>query len=240
MLFHMKDKQVHILCTRLLEQPLIEKAAAHSIIIECIPFISTEAVITENIRAEILATANRKEVIIFSSGNAVDAVAGCLISPPEWTIYCVGKQTARLAVKKFPKSKVVAEADNALQLSGKIISDDMKSATFFCGDHRRDELPDQLKKNNIPVKEVIVYRTTLTPQHCSSAYEGIRFFSPTAVESFFSMNSVPNETVLFAIGNTTAKAIEQYVFNKVITTEHAGKEQLIDLVIRHFQHINQN
>ena len=90
------------------------------------------------------------------------------------------------------------------------------------------------------VKEIIVYNTTLTPRKCTSPYEGIIFFSPTAVQSFFSMNSVTHETILFAIGNTTSAAIEQYASNKVITTEFPGKEQLIDLVIRHFQHINQN
>jgi uroporphyrinogen-III synthase len=240
MQFLMKDRQVHILSTRLLDHSLIEKAAEHSIIIEAVPFIKTEPIKTEDIRNQILAIARMKKVVIFSSANAVESVAGCLTTEPEWMMYCVGKQTAKLAQKNFPKSTVVAAADNALQLSHKILSDAVHNVTFICGNLRRDDLPDELKKNKVAVEEIIVYNTELTPRKCISPYEGIIFFSPTAVQSFFSMNSVAPETVLFAIGNTTSTAIEQYASNKVITTEQPGKEQLIDLVIRHFQHINQN
>jgi len=66
------------------------------------------------------------------------------------------------------------------------------------------------------------------------------FFSPSAVESFFAANTLPHSTILFAIGNTTARSIEQYSTNKVIISDRPGKEALLDKVISHFNTINQH
>src|SRR5258706_9822828 len=41
-------------------------------------------------------------------------------------------------------------------------------------------------------------------------YDGILFFSPSGVESFFNTNEVNEQTILFAIGNTTATEIKKY------------------------------
>jgi uroporphyrinogen-III synthase len=106
---------------------------------------------------------------------------------------------------------------------------------FFCGDQRRDEMPDQLKINSIKVTEIVVYKTTLTPQKIEKKYEGILFFSPSAVKSFFQINEVPDQTVLFAIGNTTADELKSFSKNKIVTSDVPTRETLIDKVISYFQ-----
>jgi uroporphyrinogen-III synthase len=237
----MKNKEVHILCTRSIEQSFIEKAALHGVIIDALSFISIRAVTNIDTRNQILEVCNREEVVVFSSVNAVDAVAGQLGNKkPSWKIYCVGKQTARRAAKMFPDSVIISYADYGTALAPMIITDAVRSLTFFCGNLRRPELPEILQKHQVAITEIEVYTTELTPHKCSREYDGVIFFSPSAVQSFFSVNNVSPHSTLFAIGTTTARSIEQYASNKVITTDAPGKQQLIELVIGHFQHINQN
>src|SRR5690349_7285926 len=104
----MKDKQVHILCTRLLDRSLIEKAAEHSIIIDELPFIKTAPIINEETSNKINEIAATPQVVAFSSANAVESVAASLHSQPEWIVYCVGKQTARLVSTNLPHCTVAA------------------------------------------------------------------------------------------------------------------------------------
>jgi uroporphyrinogen-III synthase len=235
----MKNKAVHILCTRSIDQSLIEKAAERNIIIDVIPFIQTELIHSDETK-KVIAETGENEVVIFSSVNAVDAVSAQLNGKnPLWIIYCVGRQTAKAAAEKFPGSRLAAHADYAAQLAPIISSDkSVQSVTFFCGNLRRPDLPQLLHQQQISLKEVTVYNTELTPHTCTRNYDGVVFFSPSAADSFFSVNSISPATALFSIGSTTARSIEQYVPNKVITTDHPGKQQLIELVIRHFHHIN--
>jgi uroporphyrinogen-III synthase len=99
---------------------------------------------------------------------------------------------------------------------------------FFCGERRRDELP------SLGVVEKVVYRTVLTPHKVERDYAGIAFFSPSAVESFFSVNVIAGEIPLFAIGPTTAAAIRAQCTNPVITGGEPDKAMLIHKMIDHF------
>ena len=106
---------------------------------------------------------------------------------------------------------------------------------FFCGDHRRNELPKILREHGIRVKEIIVYKTAFSSHRVSNQYDGIIFFSPSAVHSFFAVNDAGGASILFAIGKTTADTIKTYSPNKVIMGESPGKELLIGQAITYFQ-----
>lgn len=105
---------------------------------------------------------------------------------------------------------------------------------FFCGDLRREELPDLLKKAGIELTEVVVYQTLETPIKINKDYDGILFFSPSAVKSFFSINQVNSNALFFAIGNTTANAIKPFSKNSIIVSEFPAKDQLLDKAIKYF------
>jgi uroporphyrinogen-III synthase len=98
---------------------------------------------------------------------------------------------------------------------------------FFCGDQARDELPAMLVKHNIAIEKVVVYKTILQPKKVEPDYDGILFFSPTAVESFFSSNSTLPGTVLFAIGETTASSLRKASNNEIIVSDHSSEEWMI-------------
>ena len=84
------------------------------------------------------------------------------------------------------------------------------------------------------MEEVIIYETLETPFTIKSSYSAILFFSPSAVHSFFSANSVEESTILFAIGNTTAATIKQFSNNTIITSDFPAQDQLMDKAIDYF------
>ncbi|HEX5668158.1 MAG TPA: uroporphyrinogen-III synthase, partial [Chitinophagaceae bacterium] len=65
-------------------------------------------------------------------------------------------------------------------------------------------------------------------------FDGIIFFSPSAVESFFSMNQISNNTICFAIGDTTANALKQHTNNRIMVAKNPRQEDVIAMVIDHF------
>jgi len=93
-----------------------------------------------------------------------------------------------------------------------------KSFHFFCGSIRREELPEVLRENHIHWEEHVVYETILNPKEFQQEFDGVLFFSPSGVESFFSNNKLSGATA-FCIGSTTAKALEKYTQNIIIANK---------------------
>ncbi len=224
-----------ILCTRPLNELLIHKAARHGIDIDVVPFIETEPAKSPGIIQQISSFATQKITAVFTSMNAVESVIIQLTFIPDWDIYCLGGITKELVFDFFGEDKVIATAKNAQALAEKILhAQTVKEVVFFCGDHRLDELPETLRFNHIEVNELVVYTTIQLPVFIEKNYTGIIFFSPSAVHSFFSMNTVATNVVLFSIGKTTTATIQTYCSNKIITSEWPGKEQMVENVIGYF------
>ena len=233
----MAQNKVHILSTRTLDEPWIREAALKNITVDTISFIKTEPISSIEMQQEVEHLATMQVTVVFTSANAVQAVAAELDGyRPDWKIFCIGYAT-RDAVEKFFEKKSIAEtASNAEDLAKAIIkkahADDV---VFFCGDQRRNELIDNLKAADIEVNEVIVYQTTLIPQKVDKKYDGILFFSPSAVKSFLQKNQPDAQTVLFAIGDTTANELRQISTNKIVVSSKPDKENLLKEMVAYFQ-----
>lgn len=235
----MQKTNLNILSTRPLETGIIEEAACQNVFIDCISFIETQPVITKELTEKIQQLSHEKINVVFTSMNAVEAVKDHLSLKPSWNIFSIGQTTKELIADFFGTENIVATANDASYLADVIISNEIKEVVFFCGDQRRDELPGKLKAQNIKVEEIKVYTTTATAQKISKKYDGILFFSPSAVGSFFSLNSIDKGVILFAIGNTTADAIKEIVTNKVIIAEQPGKEALVKKMMAYFGKLKQ-
>ena len=232
----MPDPTIQVLSTRPLSPELIVSAAEKGISIDVIPFIRTEAVEDLVLRQRVGVLGRQKLVAVFTSANAVEVVGEWTKDVKEWTIFCIGAATRQLVSRHFGEGAIADTAESALALAQKIV--DKRGAGdifFFCGDLRREELPTTLRDAGFRVNEVVVYRTKATPSAVKRPYRGIVFFSPSAVESFFSMNGVDAGTVLFAIGKTTAAAIRGLCSNPVIVSERPDADILIRQVIEYFQ-----
>jgi uroporphyrinogen-III synthase len=227
--------KTHILSTRPLDEAILTEAAAVDIVIDTLSFIQTTPILTQEVAQQVQSFAQQDTTVVFTSMNAVEAVINLLNDErPFWEIYCIGDTTGNLVSEYFGSSAIAGTANNALALAAIMLLDGIKEAVFFCGDQRREELPETLKTNNVTLHEVVVYRTINTPQAVEKNYDGILFFSPSAVENFFAANTVEDNTILFAIGNTTGDTIKKFSNNRVITGVIPGKEALAKQALEHF------
>ena len=223
-----------ILSTRPLDETLIAAAAQKNVQIDCVSFIETEAIRNNEVEQQIQYWSLKNIVVVFTSMNAVDAVCHYLPGKPDWKIYCIGHATRQLVKNFFGEESIKGTADDGARLADAIIQNKEKAVVFFCGDQRRDELPNLLTNHQIGLEELVVYKTIPTQQKLDRFYNGVLFYSPSAVHSFFSVNKPSPETVLFAIGETTANAIRQYSNNQIVIASQPSKDALAQQAILFF------
>jgi len=139
-------------------------------------------------------------------------------------------------ISTFGADRIKGTAAGAAGLAREIISrKSYRTVTFFCGRQRRDELPQLLLRSGIEVREVVVYATRPTPQHLAAIPHAVLFFSPSAVDSFFSLNELLPSVICFAIGETTAAAIRQKAAtNTIVTAARPLQEAMLEALINHF------
>ena len=223
-----------ILCTGPVEESMLLSPEYKDAEIDVIPFTTISTELPESTQRQIKDILTRKTVVVFTSSNAVRSVGTYMKKQPAgWTIFCIGNTTFSLAKKYFGEENIKETASTASKLAEKIIPViEETEVVFFCGNLRRSELPDALRKKGIEVKEIITYKTSLVPVSINKKYDAVLFFSPSAAESFFSRNSVPRNTALFVMGETTAESIKKFSTNQIITGDEPDKNNLISQAIR--------
>lgn len=215
---------------------MIHLAASKNIRLEVIPFIEVKWVNESIVTQKVLAYAKQEIVVIFTSVQGVESVVHKLHSQkPHWRIACTSGKTERKVADYFGTHRIAATANNASELAKKILDLGVGEAVFFCGNSRRDELPDILKNGNVALTELVVYETMATPVHVTKRYDGILFFSPSAIKSFFSVNKLTSKTVLFAIGETTKESLVEFKDHKIISIDQPNKEDLVRLALQYFE-----
>jgi len=264
---------IRVLSTRPLEPHVLDQAAQKGIRIDTLSFIDTEPIRDTALTHQVQQLGAQSLTAVFTSMNAVEAVAGHLgrpapasaldgspassmegspassmerspASPPEdstprlpWKIFCIGAATRRLIEAKFGPTTIAGTAPSASELAAVVLKHHPSEVFFFCGDQRREELPEKLTAAGVHLHELVVYKTAQTPQRIEDVYDSIVFFSPSAVHSFFSVNSTTEKTILFAIGKTTADTIHTYVNNPVITSAAPEKEGLVRQLIDYYERL---
>lgn len=174
------------------------------------PFIAENAIVTSQNAAKIL----------IQSKAVLD------------NVFCVGEKTSALLTQN--KYRVVTTADKASLLANYILTNyKNNSFVFFCGDKRRDELPEILSKNNVAFTEKTIYKTSLNIHKFELCFDAVLFFSPSAVQSYVKMNSL-KKTIAFCIGKTTANEAEKYAL-KTIVSKQASIETTIGTLISYFK-----
>ena len=175
--------------------------------------------------------------LIFSSQNAVLS----LLEHNGWEVlkskpvFCVGIKTKELLEDNG--FKVDVYMDYASELAEIItLIYNKESFTFLSGNLRRETLPEALKRAGITFNEIEVYETKLAPFKISAQenFDGIMFFSPSAVESYLTNNNIKNE-VCFCIGTTTASALETKKIKNIVIAETPSIEDVIEEVIEYYK-----
>jgi uroporphyrinogen-III synthase len=234
--------QHKVLSTRKLLPSLIEEAAKNDIEVREEEFIAIRPILTKEKQEEVLTwiLAAENQNVLFTSSNAVEAVKTFLRATGNKTIsnrnaFCLSGKTKESLLSITNPSATLAMAENAEGLANEIKNRDVKEIVFFCSNKRRNELPDILSAHGIRVHEVVVYETFEKPSLASDGIDGILFFSPSAVSSFFSLNNIKPGVICFAIGKTTAEAISEFTRNKIIISGYPSQQAMLDLVIRTYK-----
>lgn len=197
-------------------------------------FITTKSIVQDTDIDLLNALAQQKLTVIFTSANAVNAVAEKLLFQPKWKVFCINGKTQNTIEKLFSKTEILDSSPTGELLAEKILQQhNTRHIVFFCGSKRLNTIPDALLKAGYYLQELVVYETNLNPVLFDENFNGVIFFSPSGVESFFSVNKISKETVLFSIGPSTTKALKRYSEN-IVECAFPSEEALIDLVKRHY------
>jgi len=232
--------QYTILSTKKIEPALKAELTEKGIGLVEQEFIAIKELFNKEKHEEVFPWVTKEDetAVVFTSRHAVACVNKHLhpfdtyYVPNQWQIFCLNGATQEEVLKRHDEKQIAGTATNAAALAQCIIDKgSFKEVVFFCGDKRRDELPNLLTANGIIVHEVVVYETIATPQVATNNLDAVLFFSPSAVNSFFSVNKLQPGTTCFAIGDTTAQAIGQHTTNRVITSELPSQEMMLASVV---------
>jgi uroporphyrinogen-III synthase len=222
---------LHIISTRSLLSNAVERLQHHSWKVTVHDFISKKLEIHDYITQEFL-----RSDIVLTSQTGVQAFLALIkkvqLSPADYQVHCIAQATRQAAVQAglFVKTS----APNALLLAEEILQHKgIRSVTHICGNRRRDELSEKLHAAGVEVQDVVAYRTDYTPISIEQTYDTLLFFSPSAVDSFLSANSL-KEVPCFCIGKTTESHAKQKGFAQTYIPEAPSEDALVNLVIEHF------
>lgn len=224
----MGSRPLHILSTKLLDDALIRQAG-DQVQLDCISFLEIQPAPPDEVRVLLSDVPASGQYVIFTSANAVNAVAAALTEEPQWKVFCIEAATKKKVQQLFPRSGITAAAPNGAQLVKQIIAQAPDNVVFFCGNRRLDTIPEALKKNGIHCREKWVYRTTATASTIHRQYDGILFYSPSGVESFFSVNAIAAATTAISIGPSTTAALRNYT-STIVEAPQPDIRQMLQLI----------
>ncbi|WP_121665996.1 uroporphyrinogen-III synthase [Mesonia aquimarina] len=142
--------------------------------------------------------------------------------------FVVGNKTAELL--KNAEISIAEKADYGKNLADIICKNHAeKNFHFFCGNKRRNEIPNILRENKITFIETEVYKTTLNPKKFKQEFDGVLFYSPSGVQSFVQQNKLKNTTA-FCIGKTTASEAKKHTENIIIANQPTVENLIVQVV----------
>lgn len=178
-----------------------------------------------------------QEGIIITSSSALKSI----VKHPSYynlkkhPFFCVGSYTKkRLSELGLNVEECEASSkDLALKIGDKYSK---KKFNYFCGKQRLKTIEIFAKKNNIDIKISEVYETFEIRKKIKEKFDGIIFFSPSAVRSYVSLNSLNTQKV-FSWGQTTAKEIKKYC-DIFFTSKTPSIKSLVSLINKTLKKIN--
>lgn len=228
------DNRPHIFSTRPVSPILQDEARQKGIRLSAHSFIEVKPILSEAVSTAISKYLKEKITAIFTSMNAVEAVLTQANEKPDWNVGCIGHTTCELAVRLVGREKIIATANYADELAENILWASDGPYVFFSGNLRREVLPSIFKEHGQELDELVVYTTEMRHYQLNETIDAIAFYSPSAVESFFSTNTLEKDVIVFAIGNTTAESIKNFVPNQVIISSEPKKDTLVKEMIQYF------
>lgn len=165
---------------------------------------------------------------IFTSQNGLRCFLKQFPKAQKFNAFCVGEKTAQLVSEGG--FEVLECTNNAKNLAKCIVKQYGQYAFLHpCGTMHREELPKILKENNVRYAQVYVYDTVLHTAHFQRKFDGVLFFSPSAVQSYVKHNDIGN-SFAFCIGETTAAEAKKMTQRIVVANKPTMENVLVQSI----------
>ncbi|MCU0374305.1 MAG: uroporphyrinogen-III synthase [Chitinophagaceae bacterium] len=235
------DKPIRVLSTRLLRPATLAAIEKLNWTIDAHAFIATRGLLdgvgVQSI-VELLKDDRNFSWPLFSSVNAVKWLkvafdAAGYTFPQGKSVLCVGSITAQYARQQLKALPLVVapHAAGLLKMLPAFIGDGA-AICYLCGAGRLEMLPEGLQYAGYKLTEINVYSTYYTPVKCDDIYDVVLFFSPSGVQSFFSVNSMPAHARAVCIGLTTEAALRHYWGGEVMVSPKPDENSMIKAIER--------
>jgi len=146
---------------------------------------------------------------IFSSQNAVKSVFNQFRFSGN-NCYCVGEKTQKLLERNG--QKVIKMAEKSSILVDFILKNAKnESFLFFTGNQRMPAIEAAFTQEKRTLEVIETYSTIAQPKAVGN-YDAVLFYSPSGVESYLQNNRL-DQSMSFAIGETTALSLQKYTDN---------------------------
>ncbi|TAF93285.1 MAG: uroporphyrinogen-III synthase [Bacteroidetes bacterium] len=225
-----------VLCTKTLNPRTVEFARQKGIDIVCDDWIAIQPNTSADFYQQMPLL---NKYLVFTSSAAAQVYAHYVANSnqiqPAKFVYCLAGDTMQV-VGSIRNCKVVGTAKNAGALAQKIIDDNATHAvSFLASNIRREVLPTMLINAGITLQEITAYDTVPTPKNYKGNMEGYMFFSPSAVDSFFYSNTIPQQIPCFCIGTATANTVKALVKNEIQIAPFPSQQAIVETVINYFK-----
>lgn len=212
----------------------LESAGFHAV---CVPVVSFTYVGTREMLRE-LSRPDAYSGLVITSPRTTNAWSREPIATTrlrDWVskpTYAVGPRTATDA-RRLGLDPEGQEAGSAHDLAGYIArhrpDGESRPLLFCCGEPRRDELPDRLGEEDIPLEEVVVYCShTLEAAPMESPPDWVVFFSPRSMEAAREWDWPWEQIRKATVGATTSRAIGEFGWSANATAAYDDVEGLVE------------
>tara|TARA_A100001011_G_scaffold212328_1_gene220533 strand:- start:32437 stop:33114 length:678 start_codon:yes stop_codon:yes gene_type:complete len=211
---------MRLLATKLLSTNFKEALIKKGITLIEFPLIKITPIELKNynVQSNLIFTSQNAVKIAFESDQIKLKIRGK-------KYFCVGEKTK--AILEEMGQKVIKMKENAEDLANCLIKEyNSQSFSFFCGKRRRTEIEFLFIKNKKVLQIHELYDTIFTSKFFKKEFDGILFFSPSAVLSFFAENSWSNYTHGFCIGASTGETLSKFTTNYSLA-KHPNENQLL-------------
>ena len=218
---------MRLLATKLISLAFKERLLQQGFSVIDIPFISINPLPYD--------WQGQSENLIFTSQNAVRFFLQKHKNDPQIAskkCFCVGEKTKALLEENGQKVTKMTPKSSDL---GRFIVKNYKNATFtfFCGTRRMPDLEAQCQQHQIPLHIVELYETQECSQKLKTTVDGILFYSPSAVTSFFMKNEWPKNAYGFCLGTSTATQLKRYTLQYYVA-QRPNETALLLSLKKHF------
>lgn len=172
---------------------------------------------------------------VFTSQNGVKALEKLMNKRLKVStnkqIFAVGSKTQQ-ALQNLGLNAKIPKQHDGYHMAELIIDKNIDSVIHFHGNLSRKDMRDKLVDNRIEVAELEVYQTIIHPIKLpSEPVEAVLFYSPSAVKGFKQGQGFDEPLPqLFAIGPTTAKALQNETNQPVQAADQPNTKTLLRAV----------